>query len=267
MQTEEMMYQHAKEWAYEAGVILREAITQEIDIEYKTSAADLVTEKDKEIERFFASKIKTYYPTHYLLGEEGVEKSGDYQPEHEVVWVVDPIDGTTNFVHTKANFSVSVAIYIEGKPTVGVIYDPVKDEMFHVLAGRGLYIDQKPAAPVVEKKSIEESLFCVNHLWLAPNDDLNEKKLQQLVGDSRGFRCIGSAALELAYVATGRIDGALYNGLGAWDFGAAYVMLQEQGLTCTTLAGAPVYYFDHSSILVASQTLHQKLLNQYIDVK
>ncbi|SEO74133.1 myo-inositol-1(or 4)-monophosphatase [Amphibacillus marinus] len=264
---EQAIYQHAKQWAFEAGEILRQAVKGELTVEYKTSAADLVTEKDKEIEQFFLDKINTHYPEHFLLGEEGVQQQQTYQPEDEIVWLVDPIDGTTNFVHTKSNFSISVAVYIKGKPTVGVIYDPIKDEMFHVLAGQGLYVDEEKVPAVATNKQMEEALFCLNHLWLAPNDDLNEQPLQQMVREIRGFRCIGSAALELAYVATGRMDGAIYNGLGAWDFGAAYVMLKEQGIACTTLKGEEVYPFGHATLITASKKLHQQVLANYIELK
>ncbi|WP_067844334.1 inositol monophosphatase family protein [Amphibacillus sediminis] len=265
--THQEIYQLAKEWTYEAGEILRKAVTEQLTVEYKTSAADLVTEKDKEIERFFANKINQVFPTHFLLGEEGVQKDQAYQPEEETVWIVDPIDGTTNFVHTKANFSISVAVYVKGEPVIGIIYDVIKDEMFHVLVGAGLYINDRPAETALAEREIEEALICINHLWLAPNPYINEIKMQKMVGDIRGFRCIGSAALELAYVATGRMDGAIFNGLGPWDYAAGYVMLKEQGLVCTTTAGDVINPYQHSPILAASQALHTKILNDYIELK
>lgn len=262
------IYCYTKEWAYETGTILKQAVTQVIEVEYKTSAADLVTEKDKEIETFFANKIKATFPEHYLLGEEGVlTEQGDYNPHKEIVWLIDPIDGTTNFVHHKRNFCVSVGVYDCGKPIVGVIYDPIADEMFHVLSGKGLHLNDNRIEPTIHEPTYEQALISMNHLWLAPNDYIQEKPLQKMATEIRGFRCLGSAALELAYVAIGRLDGALFIGLGPWDFGAAFVILQEQGITLTTGTGEVIDVFNHSSIFTASKNLHQTIQSNYIRLK
>ncbi|WP_416150395.1 inositol monophosphatase family protein [Salipaludibacillus sp. HK11] len=264
----QVIYRLTKEWVYEAGAVLKQAVTQDIAVEYKTSAADLVTEKDKEIESFFANKIKQTFPTHYLLGEEGVvSEQGNYNPRKEVVWLVDPIDGTTNFVHNKRNFCVSVGIYDCGKPIIGVIYDPLADEMFHVLSGNGVYLNDRRMDPCEQSPTYEQALFSMNHLWLAQNDYLQEQPLQQMATDIRGFRCLGSAALELAYVATNRLDGALFIGLGPWDFGAAYVLLLEQGMTVTTAKGEEIDVFNHSSLFTAFKGLHQTIQSKYIRTK
>lgn len=262
------LYRLAKEWTLEAGTNLRQAVVQEVEVEYKTSAADLVTQKDKEIERFFSKKIKEAFPDHFLLGEEGVsEGQSAYDPQKETVWLVDPIDGTTNFVHNKRNFSISVGVYHEGEPLVGIIYDVMSDEMFHVLIGNGLYVNETRVEPISEEKTYEQALIAMNHLWLAPNDYLAEQPLQQMVQEIRGFRCIGSAALELAYVAVGRFEAAIFNGLGPWDFGAASVLLQEQGVEFTTVSGDPVNVFKHSSVLTATKTLHGTIQSRYIELK
>ncbi|WP_167553337.1 inositol monophosphatase family protein [Evansella clarkii] len=260
-----VIYEAAKEWAYEAGRNLKDAVTRELEVEYKTSAADLVTEKDKEIEAFFAEKIKESFPGHFLLGEEGAAgEQGDYEPENEIVWLVDPIDGTTNFVHTKRNFCVSVGIFVQGKPVAGVIYDPMADEMFHALAGEGVYLNEERIDKQINGPSSEQALISMNHLWLAPNDYLEEQPLQKMATEIRGFRCIGSAALEMAYVAVGRFDGAIFAGLGPWDFGAAYVLLKEQGMELSTLSGEDIYVFKHSSVLTAHKNLHKKVCAEYI---
>lgn len=262
------MYRLTKEWAYEAGAVLKQAVTQDITVEYKTSAADLVTAKDKEIETFFANKIQLTFPNHYLLGEEGVvTEQGDYNPHKEVVWLIDPIDGTTNFVHHKRNFCVSVGVFDCGKPIVGVIYDPISDEMFHVLSGKGVYLNDNRIEPSIHTPTYEQALISMNHLWLAPNEYLQEQPLQQMATEIRGFRCLGSAALELAYVAIGRFDGALFIGLGPWDFGAAYVLLQEQGIAMSTVRGDAIDVFHHSSLLVAPKNLHQTIQANYIRIK
>ncbi|WP_223292213.1 inositol monophosphatase family protein [Salipaludibacillus neizhouensis] len=262
------IYRFTKEWVYEAGVILRESVTMDLEVEYKTSAADLVTEKDKEIEMFFVKKINATFPNHYILGEEDTASDQkDYNPQNEVVWLVDPIDGTTNFVHQKRNFCISVGVYDNGKPVVGVIYDPISDEMFHALAGEGVYLNDQRMKLPSKVTTYEQALISMNHLWLAPNDFLCEQPIQQMATDIRGFRYIGSAALELAYVSVGRLDGAIFAGLGSWDFGAGYILLQEQGLSVTTLAGDGIDFFKPSSLLTSSKELHQVVQSNYIRLK
>ncbi|PYZ92035.1 inositol monophosphatase [Salipaludibacillus keqinensis] len=262
------IYRLTKEWAYEAGEILREAVSQEITVEYKTSAADLVTEKDKEIEAFFANKINETFPHHFLLGEEGVASNqADYDPHNEIVWLVDPIDGTTNFVHNKRNFCISVGVFDRGQPIVGVVYDPMADQLFHTLKGNGVFIDDEFIKPSTMAPTSEQALISMNHLWLAPNEYLHEQPLQKMATDIRGFRCLGSAALELANVAVGRLDGAIFIGLGPWDFGAAYVLLKEQGIHITTVDGEQIDVFHPSSVLTAKKELHHSIRSNYIRTK
>ncbi|MGP4073436.1 inositol monophosphatase family protein [Piscibacillus sp. B03] len=261
-----LIFEKAKEWTLEAGEILRTAVKEVVDVEYKTSAADLVTNKDQEIEKYFADKIKNNFSNHFLLGEEGtVQELKKYDPYNETVWVIDPIDGTTNFVHLKCNFSISVAVYHKGIPVLGIIYDPIKDEMFHTLCGQGVFVNNEVLPKPDQSVTLEQAVLSMNHLWLAPNPYLNFKPLQTLVNQIRGFRCIGSAALELAYVAAGRLDGAIFIGLGPWDYSAGLIMLKEQGYQITTVTNEQVPLFNHSSILVSHQTLHHEIYVQYME--
>lgn len=262
------IYLNARKWAHEAGEILREAVTEEAAVEYKTSAADLVTKKDKEIEAFFAERIQAAFPEHFILGEEGMAADqAAYDPQKEIVWLVDPIDGTTNFVHHKRNFCISVGIYDQGRPVAGIIYDPIGREMFHTLSGHGVYINDQLLDTPVPVRTNEQALISMNHLWLAPNVYLEEKPLQQMTNDIRGFRCIGSAALELAYVAAGRLDGAIFIGLGPWDFGAGNVLLQEREISITTVHGEALDVFHQSSVVAGAEKLHQTVLSNYIQPK
>lgn len=264
----EEIYHYTKKWAYEAGEVLRQAVLEDVTVEYKTSAADLVTEKDKEIEAFFVNQINSVFPNHFILGEEGAASGqAAYDPRNEVVWLVDPIDGTTNFVHQKRNFCISIGVFDRGKPVVGVIYDPIAEEMFHALTGNGVYLNNKRIEKNLPASTYEQALISMNHLWLAPNNYLQEQPLQQMTNDIRGFRCIGSAALELAYVAIGRLDGAIFIGLGPWDFGAGYVLLQERGIEVSTVSGKELDLFRHSSVVTAAKSLHEVIQSTYIRPK
>lgn len=220
------IYETAKAWTLEAGEILRNATKETVKVEYKTSAADLVTQKDKEIEQFFIDRIATNYPEHFLLGEEGLASDQEYDPNQEIVWIVDPIDGTTNFVHQKRNFAISVGIYEYGKPKIGFVYDPVADELFHAQVGQGAYLNNQ-LLPRLPQKTLEEANISINQLWLVPNTYVDYTIFASMIQKARGTRYIGSAALEIAYVASGRLDTYIDFRLSSWDIAGGMVILGE----------------------------------------
>ncbi|WP_096188796.1 inositol monophosphatase family protein [Evansella halocellulosilytica] len=260
----EEIYRCAKMWVLEAGKMLKKTLSDSLHVEYKTSAADLVTEKDRQIEKFFVEKINDTFPDHFILGEEGTaSEQRNYDPNKEVVWMIDPIDGTTNFVHQKRNFTISVGIFDEGNPLIGIIYDPIADECFHTLSGNGAFLNDEMLERL-NVSTIEETLISMNSLWLVPNEYVDHKKLQCMVSEVRGVRCIGSAALELAYVACGRLDASLAVGLGPWDFAAGYVLLNEVGGITTTIANTFIDPFNHSSVFSAKPRLHRELFNKFL---
>jgi myo-inositol-1(or 4)-monophosphatase len=259
----ESIYQDAKRWTLEAGQRLKESLQDALEIEYKTSAADIVTQKDKEIEQFFVEKINATFPDHYILGEEGMATEESYNPQEEIVWIIDPIDGTTNFVHQKQNFSISVAVYEKGEPRIGIIYDPIQDECFHATLGQGAYLnDQK--LDHLSTGPIEEAVMGINCLWLTPNKKFDHNKLQSLVRHVRGTRSIGSAALEMASVACGRLDAYLTLRLSPWDFAAGLVILDELGAKMTTIHNEEINVFSKSTIFVARPGLHENITERFL---
>ncbi len=257
------IFDRAKAWTIEAGDTLKRDLYEKLTIEYKTSAADIVTQKDKEIEQFFVERITKDYPSHYIMGEEGVTAQTSYDPEQEVVWIIDPIDGTTNFVHQKRDFAVSVGIYMTGRPTIGIIYDPVGQECFYACQGQGAYLNGV-RLPAIEPVALEEAILGVNHSWLTPNDRIEYQRLQALICHVRGTRAHGSSALEMAYVACGRLDMYLTMQLYPWDCAAGIVLLQETGASISTAANQPVYYYEATSIFVAHPSLHQQVVADYL---
>ncbi len=242
------LYELAKAWTKEAGENLRKSVQETIEVEFKTSASDLVTKKDRETEQYYAEKIKQHYPEHFILGEEGTVQDQDYEFEKEKVWVIDPIDGTTNFVNQKMNFVISVAFYDEGEPVMGIIYDPIKDEMFHALKGKGAYMNGEKISRLREG-SLKEALISFNSFWTIPNDKVDGKKLYPIIENARGIRYIGSAALEIAWISIGRIDAYIDFRLSPWDIGAGIVILKELGGEATTLTGEEIDMTNTSTTL------------------
>lgn len=256
----EVIVQMAKEWTLEVGKRLRQSLTEAIEVEYKTSAADLVTQKDKEIEQFFIDRIRTRFPEQYVFGEEGLSEFMPPDYKKGIVWIIDPIDGTTNFVHQKQNYAISVAIYVDGEPTIGLVYDPIQDELFHAWKNHGAYLNEQKLS-VLSPTVIEEAVISFNHLWLVENDKVPFDKMQRLVSDVRGVRYVGSAALEIVYVACGRLDSYLDFRLSPWDIAAGVVILNEVKAESSTLKNKAIDVFKKSSTIFSRPGLHQKILS------
>lgn len=262
---QEKIYEDALAWTKEAGVKLKESLTSTFAVHFKTSPADLVTEKDREIERMLVERIKRTYADHLILGEEGVYEGDMHEPDKQIVWVIDPIDGTTNFVHQKQHFCVSVAVFDCGKPLLGIIYDPVNEELFHARAGRGAYLNDQQLEPLTET-SVEHGLIGMNCLWLTENSRFDHTRLQALVRHVRGTRSIGSAALELAYVACGRLDAYLTLRLSPWDYAAGLTILNELNAKVTTVDGQPLDLFAPTTTLFASRPrLYDEIVARFLD--
>ena len=136
----ELIDTYAKEWVREAGNRIKASFTKTLTVHTKSNPNDLVTDIDRETEKFLIKKIKTVFPEHSILGEEGYGN----KPENlsGVVWMIDPIDGTINFVHQQRNFAISIGIYENGKGKIGLIYDVVHDELYHAVSGNGAYMNE-----------------------------------------------------------------------------------------------------------------------------
>jgi myo-inositol-1(or 4)-monophosphatase len=255
----DQIYETAKDWTLEAGEILRRATKETVLVEYKTSAADLVTEKDKEIEQFFIEKIKENFPTHYLLGEEGMAKDQVFDYLKEIVWVVDPIDGTTNFVQQQRNFAISVGIYENGKPKIGIVYDPMSDELFHAQIGKGAYLNEILLLKHTSR-ALEEAMISINQLWLLSNDKVNHLLFEEVIRKARGTRYLGSAALEIAYVACGRLDTYIDFRLSPWDIAGGMVILNEVEGVAIDLEQQPVNAFAPAITIFSNRNVLKEIV-------
>ncbi|MDE3838370.1 inositol monophosphatase [Bacillus methanolicus] len=252
---------NAKTWIKEAGERIKNSFPKTLDIQAKSNPNDLVTNIDKETEQFFITKIKETYPDHYILGEEGF---GDkLNNESGIVWIIDPIDGTMNFIHQQRNFAISVGIYENGSGKIGLIYDVVHDELYHAFKGEGAYMNGKPL-PRLEEVSVSEAIIGINATWITPNKRIDPKYLAALVKDVRGTRSYGSAALEITYVATGRLDAYISLRLAPWDFAAGIVIIEELGGVVSSLRGEPINIMEKSSLFVSKPGLHGTIMKKYL---
>ena len=189
------------------------------------SSNDFVTEVDQKVEQEIIFHIKRAYPEHSILGEESGEIEGnDYQ------WVIDPIDGTRNFIHGFPHFAISIAVLYKGKPEHGVIYDPNRQELFIATRGKGAQMNDRRIR-VGTRKRMEDSLLGTGFAYRHTNKDdpLPPRILQAFLPSCGDVRRAGAATLDLAYVACGRLDGFWEQGLKIWDMAAGVLLVKEAG--------------------------------------
>lgn len=263
--TRQTIFENAKLWVLEAGEKIRERMKSEFQVDTKSNPNDLVTEVDKETEKYFASKIRSTYKDHLIIGEEGY---GDKVESLDgTVWIIDPIDGTMNFVHQKRNFAISIGIIHNGIAEISLIYNVMDDVLYTALKGEGAYRNDTKLSKLKDDVQLATSIFALNSILACENKKVNEKKIQQLIIDSRGTRGYGSAALELAYVAEGIIDGYITMNLAPWDFAAGYLLIEEVGGKVIQANGDRVNFLENNTIIACNHMVVDELLNKYIELK
>ncbi|TXL67560.1 inositol monophosphatase family protein [Cerasibacillus terrae] len=256
------IFQQAIKWIYEASSMIREKMNDPLHIETKSNPNDLVTEIDQATEKFFVNKIRSTYPNHFILGEEGFGDSLDNLTG--TVWIIDPIDGTTNFVHQKSNFAISIGIYYNGVGEIGLIYDVKRDVLYHAKKGEGAYKNKVKLTPLKRDLTLEKSIIGMNHFWLCHNRLVDEKVMEKFVRTVRGTRSYGSAALEFAYIAEGILDAYLTLNLAPWDIAAGIVIVNEVGGVTTTIDGESVHMLKQSPILTCNPAIQEIIIKNYI---
>jgi len=180
-----------------------------------------------------------------------------------VVWLIDPIDGTINFIHQQRNFAISVGVYENGIGKIGLVYDVARDELYHAMKGQGAYVNGKKIQ-VLEPARVKESIIALNATWLMENKRIDHRLLIPLAMNARGTRSYGTAALELMLVAMGRVDAYISLRLSPWDIGGGAVIVEEVGGIVTNLRGKELDFLSQDTLLVAKPGLHQEILRNYL---
>jgi myo-inositol-1(or 4)-monophosphatase len=246
--------------AREAGTLLMGHFAKHVTIEYKGDV-DLVTEADRASEKLIVQRLQARWPEHGIVGEEGTRSA----TEAEYRWYVDPLDGTTNFAHGYPVFCVSIALVRhDGQLEVGVLYDPTRDEMFSAERGQGATLNGK-RLQVSKTKALAESLLGTGFPSHKRHKNPNIHFYHQLTLRSHGVRRAGSAALDLANVASGRYDGFWEFNLNPWDTAAGVLIVQESGGMVTRFDGTP-FRLDSREVLASNALIHQELLQNFTEM-
>lgn len=228
---EETYYEVALNLAHEAAQILRDAINQTKQIDQKQGDWDLVTEYDKKIENVIIGKLKRMFPGHRFIAEES---TGDELPEltDDPTWIIDPIDGTTNFIHGFPHTCVVIGLAVRKEMVLGIVYNPVLEQLFTARKGRGAFLNGRQIK-VSKVQDISKALVCIEAGYMKI-DHLREKtveRVQAVARTAQGIRTLGVAALTLCYVALGTVEAYYIEGPGisTWDIAAASLIITEAG--------------------------------------
>ena len=247
----------AVELARKAGAIQRERYETDLDIQTKSASIDLVTEVDRACEALIVSGIQSARPDDAILAEEG---GGEDDPEASWRWIIDPLDGTTNFAHGFPRFCVSIAVEHAGRVCAGVVYDPLLDELFHAVRGAGAWLGERRLAASAER-DLGQALVATGFAYdVHESTQDNLERFARVLKAARGIRRDGSAALDLCYVAAGRLDAYWELKLHAWDVAAGHLIVEEAGGRVTGIDGAPPPR-DGSHVVASNAHVHEAILS------
>lgn len=253
----------ARRCAREAGALQRQMLADRahrpLSI-YRKGPIDLVTEADRQSEALIVRALLEAFPDHHIVGEEGGSMGASFEGA-EYRWYIDPVDGTTNYAHGFGHWAVSLGLAgVDGWPVLGVVYDPSRDDLFHAVRGRGAFVNDQAlrVSAVADLSGALVGSGFPYDVWTNP--DNNTREWAAAAQRAQSLRCTGSAALDLAYVAAGRLDAYWERGLKLWDYMAAGLMVTEAGGKLSDFRGATDELYKGGRVVASNGLLHDALL-------
>ncbi len=243
----------------EAGARVLQRFGQQHQEESKSSVFDIATEADREVEAFLVAALAGAFPQHHIVGEEGGHAGAPASADWH--WYIDPIDGTSNFAGALPFFSVSMALCDrEMTPQVGLVLNPVAGELFSARRGGGTTLNGRPLQ-VSSTDSLQNAILSCGYSRHPVHGDARNAPIWRLLPRTRGLRWLGSSALELAWVACGRLDGYFERGLSPWDFLGGLLLVREAGGRVSDYSGRETG-LTGAQLLASNGRLHQSLLQE-----
>lgn len=252
--------------ARSAGEIVHEGFHAPKQITHK-GTVDLVTQYDVATERFIIDQLRTAFPQHTLIGEESHQGSLSEVPEYAIY--IDPIDGTTNFVHGIPHVAISIGVYEHCVGTMGVVYNPMLDEMFWAVQGQGAFLNDAPihtGTQEVLQQALVATGFPYSKVTRGAEFQWVMRAMNQMLPSVRDIRRLGSAALDLCYVARGVMDAYYEIALKPWDYAAGAIIAREAGAVVSTILDVPIAFSDNT-IVAANPTLHPQIIAQLAAIR
>ena len=249
----------AAEIAREAGALVANYLERHIGFELKGDY-DLVTEADRASERLIVERLRSHFPAHAIVAEEGGGQAG----ASEYRWYVDPLDGTTNFAHGFPAFNVTMGLERSGEVIAGVVFDPLRNEMFTAERGSGAFLNGR-RIHVSKAARIEDSLVATGFPSRKRHQNVNVHFYYQLAMLSHGVRRAGAAALDLAYVACGRLDAFWEFSLHPWDMAAGELLVREAGGVCSDMHGGPLS-LRGPHVLADNGAIHAEMVELFAEI-
>jgi myo-inositol-1(or 4)-monophosphatase len=241
--------------ARDAGRILADRMGRALQVSNKGDI-DLVTEADLASEKLIIERIKSHYPRHGILAEES--GATEVVGQSDWRWIVDPLDGTTNYAHGYPCFCVSIGLARAGSLELGVIYDPIRDELFVGERGQGATLNDR-SIRVSEVDDLNASMLCTGFPYNVRERPNFARDFANFTMEAQAVRRDGSAALDLAYLACGRFDGFWEDGLNAWDVAAGVLLIEEAGGRVSDFAGAPLSIYA-PKVLASNGLIHDRMM-------
>ena len=245
--------------AREAGALLATYFEKRVAFELK-DAFDLVTDADRASEKLVVERLRSHFPSHSIVAEEG----GGHQSSSEYCWYVDPLDGTTNFAHGYPIYNVTLGLEHKGEMLVGVVFDPSRQEMFSAERGAGSYLNNRRMR-VSAAKRLEDALCATGFPSRRRHLSVNIHFYHQMAMATHGVRRGGAAAIDLAYVACGRLDAFWEFGLSPWDMAAGTLLVTEAGGRCSDMKGG-VHDMKSPHLLTDNGAIHQETLGLFAEI-
>ena len=245
--------------ARESGALLSHYLERKVGFELK-GKHDLVTEADRASERLIVERLRTHFPSHGIVAEEG----GGHESSSEFRWYVDPLDGTTNFAHGFPVFNVTLALEQAGEIVAGVVFDPTRQELFTAEKGGGAYLNNR-RIQVSKVQTLEDSLVATGFPSRQRHLNVNIHFYYQLAMITHGVRRAGAAAIDLAYVACGRLDAFWEFGLNPWDMAAGLLLIEEAGGRISDMRGAPASV-QGPHLLAGNGALHEEMVQLFDEI-
>lgn len=255
-QLEHEAYRLAQQWVKEAGEWIRARLRKDLSVHAKKNHQDLVTDIDTWVETYLTDKIQEHYPDHRIIGEENVAKGNE---SGRYLWIIDPVDGTTNLINRRSDFAISVAFCERDRGIFGIVNAVMNDKCFRCHSGEGAYLNDV-RLDRLRASRLENELLAITIPWSDMRTDERLAPYLRLIDKARGIRVFGATTIELCDIAEGKLGAFVQHAVNTWDYAASRVILEELGCKTTDLSGRTIPWTHSGGLIIACPPAHEQIV-------